>query len=277
MLQWGIREMSRKVFRFCYSVFASISFRTGIWYADSNRHELVLRKLCANRQRTLGARGCSRRTKFDVGNLQDDGALFWRRPILAPYFFIARLKNAQLDKSFPQVPLRFISDGIPHSWRERWADRDGHRFGQSFAGPTNEKFNIEPAEQETIVSRVVTPDAQSEINVEAVDDITTTGPAARRIPAAIGLLTTIGRSSLTRSRQALRPLDPETMRSPFDRYGLGAPRAGVMLTCGSHSSSRSLLLVMVGTIVDRLGVGSDLPVPPERLAHLFRGSDRRKP
>jgi hypothetical protein len=26
-----------------------------------------------------------------------------------------------------------------------------------------------------------------------------------------------------------------------------------------------------------LGVGSDLPVPPERLAHLFRGSDRRKP
>ena len=54
------------------------------------------------------------------------------------------------------------------------------------AGPTNEKFNIEPAEQETIVSRVVTPDAQSEIDVEAVDDITTTGPAARRIPAAIG-------------------------------------------------------------------------------------------
>ena len=52
------------------------------------------------------------------------------------------------------------------------------------AGPTNEKFNIEPAEQETIVSRVVTPDAQSEIDVEAVDDITTTGPAARRIPAA---------------------------------------------------------------------------------------------
>jgi hypothetical protein len=44
--------------------------------------------------------------------------------------------------------------------------------------------NIEPAEQETIVSRVVTPDAQSEIDVEAVDDITTTGPAARRIPAA---------------------------------------------------------------------------------------------
>jgi hypothetical protein len=34
---------------------------------------------------------------------------------------------------------------------------------------------------------------------------------------------------------------------------------------------------MVGTIVDLLGVGSDLPVPPERLAHLFRGSDRRKP
>ena len=40
----------------------------------------------------------------------------------APYFFIARLKNAQVDRSFPQVPLRFISDGIPYSWRERWAD-----------------------------------------------------------------------------------------------------------------------------------------------------------
>ena len=77
MLQWGIREIPRKVFRFCYSAFASISFRTGIWYADSDRHELVLRKLCANRQRTLAARGCSRRTKFDVGNLQDDGSLFF--------------------------------------------------------------------------------------------------------------------------------------------------------------------------------------------------------
>ena len=52
------------------------------------------------------------------------------------------------------------------------------------AGPTDEKF--EAAQQETIMSRVVTPDAQSEIDVEAVDDITTTGPAARRIPAAIG-------------------------------------------------------------------------------------------
>jgi hypothetical protein len=81
MLQWGISEMPRKVFRFCYSAFASISFRTGIWYADSDRHELVLRKLCANRQRTLGARGCSRRTKFDVGNLQDDGALFFHRSL----------------------------------------------------------------------------------------------------------------------------------------------------------------------------------------------------
>jgi hypothetical protein len=39
-LQWDIREMPRKVFRFCYSAFASISFRIGIWYADSDRHEL---------------------------------------------------------------------------------------------------------------------------------------------------------------------------------------------------------------------------------------------
>jgi hypothetical protein len=30
MLQWDIREILRKVFRFCYSAFASISFRTGI-------------------------------------------------------------------------------------------------------------------------------------------------------------------------------------------------------------------------------------------------------
>jgi hypothetical protein len=43
----------------------------------------------------------------------------------APYFFIARLKNAQVDGSLPQVPLRFISDGIPHSWRERWVDARG--------------------------------------------------------------------------------------------------------------------------------------------------------
>ena len=51
------------------------------------------------------------------------GALFFH--LLAPYFFIARLKNAQVDGSLPQVPLRFISDGIPHSWRERWVDARG--------------------------------------------------------------------------------------------------------------------------------------------------------
>ena len=79
MLQWDIREMPREVFRFCDSAFASISFRTVIWYADSDRHELVLRKLCANRQHTLAARGCSRRTKFDVGNLQDDSPYFRAR------------------------------------------------------------------------------------------------------------------------------------------------------------------------------------------------------
>jgi hypothetical protein len=56
--------------------------------------------------------------------------------------------------------------------------------GNEDAGP--KKFNIEPAEQETIVSRVVTPDAHSEIDVEAVDDITTTGSATRRIRQAIG-------------------------------------------------------------------------------------------
>jgi hypothetical protein len=52
--------------------------------------------------------------------------------------------------------------------------------------PADEKFNAEPLnEQETIVARVVTPESQSEIGgEEAVDDVTTTGPAAPRMPAA---------------------------------------------------------------------------------------------
>ena len=46
----------------------------------------------------------------------------------APYFFIARLKNAQVDRSFPQVPLRFISDGI-HIVGVRSGRIHGHGFG----------------------------------------------------------------------------------------------------------------------------------------------------
>jgi hypothetical protein len=50
---------------------------------------------------------------------------------------------------------------------------------------TDGKSNAEPAnEQETIASRVVTPEPQSEIVGEAADDVTTTGPTARRVPAA---------------------------------------------------------------------------------------------
>jgi hypothetical protein len=47
---------------------------------------------------------------------------------------------------------------------------------------TDEKANAEPAnEQETIASKVVT--VQPPLDGEAADDVTTTGPTARRIPA----------------------------------------------------------------------------------------------
>ena len=50
---------------------------------------------------------------------------------------------------------------------------------------TDEKANAEPAnEQETIASKVVTVQPPLEIGGEAADDVTTTGPTARRIPAA---------------------------------------------------------------------------------------------
>ena len=50
---------------------------------------------------------------------------------------------------------------------------------------TDEKANAEPAdEQETIASKVVTVQPPLEIGGEAADDVATTGPTARRIPAA---------------------------------------------------------------------------------------------
>ena len=50
---------------------------------------------------------------------------------------------------------------------------------------TDDKSNAEPAnEQDTIASRVITVQPPIEIGGEDADDITTTGPTARRIPAA---------------------------------------------------------------------------------------------
>jgi hypothetical protein len=50
---------------------------------------------------------------------------------------------------------------------------------------TDEKANAEPAdEQETIASKLVTVQPPLEIGGEAADDVATTGPTARRIPAA---------------------------------------------------------------------------------------------
>jgi hypothetical protein len=50
---------------------------------------------------------------------------------------------------------------------------------------TDEKANAEPTnEQETIASKVVTAQPPLETGSEAGDDVTTTGPTARRIPAA---------------------------------------------------------------------------------------------
>jgi hypothetical protein len=50
---------------------------------------------------------------------------------------------------------------------------------------TDDKSNAEPAnEQETIASKVVTVQPPLEIGGEAADDVATTGPTARRIPAA---------------------------------------------------------------------------------------------
>lgn len=49
---------------------------------------------------------------------------------------------------------------------------------------TDDKTSAEPAnEQDTIASRVVTVEPPFEIGVEAAEDIATTGPTARRIPA----------------------------------------------------------------------------------------------
>jgi hypothetical protein len=53
------------------------------------------------------------------------------------------------------------------------------------AGLTGDKSCAEPAnEQETIASRVITLEPPSEIGGEVADDIATTGPTARSIPAA---------------------------------------------------------------------------------------------
>ena len=50
---------------------------------------------------------------------------------------------------------------------------------------TDEKANAEPAdEQGTIASKLVTVQPPLEIGGEAADDVATTGPTARRIPAA---------------------------------------------------------------------------------------------
>jgi hypothetical protein len=50
---------------------------------------------------------------------------------------------------------------------------------------TEEKSNAEPTkEEETVASRVITLERPSEIGGEAADDVATTGPTARSIPAA---------------------------------------------------------------------------------------------
>jgi hypothetical protein len=50
---------------------------------------------------------------------------------------------------------------------------------------TDEKSNTEPTdEQETIASRVIVLEAPSAIDGEAADDVATTGPTARSVPAA---------------------------------------------------------------------------------------------
>jgi hypothetical protein len=50
---------------------------------------------------------------------------------------------------------------------------------------TDEKSNAEPAnEQETIASKVATVQPPLEIGGEAADDVATTGPTARSVPAA---------------------------------------------------------------------------------------------
>jgi hypothetical protein len=50
---------------------------------------------------------------------------------------------------------------------------------------TDEKSNAEPAnEQETIASKVATGQPPLEIGGEAADDVATTGPTARSVPAA---------------------------------------------------------------------------------------------
>ena len=49
---------------------------------------------------------------------------------------------------------------------------------------TDEKSSVEPAnEQETITARVIVLEAPSAIGGEDADDVATTGPTARRIPA----------------------------------------------------------------------------------------------
>ena len=53
------------------------------------------------------------------------------------------------------------------------------------AGLTEDKSCTGPAnEQKTIASRVITPEPSSEIGGEVADDVATTGPTARSIPAA---------------------------------------------------------------------------------------------
>jgi hypothetical protein len=54
------------------------------------------------------------------------------------------------------------------------------------AALTDEKSNAEPAnEQKTVASRVIVLEAPSAIGGEVADDVATTDPTARRIPAAV--------------------------------------------------------------------------------------------
>src|SRR4029453_1529024 len=53
------------------------------------------------------------------------------------------------------------------------------------AAPTEDKPTAEPTDdQETIASRVIVLDAPSAIGGEGADDVATTGPTARSVPAA---------------------------------------------------------------------------------------------
>jgi hypothetical protein len=107
-------------------------------------------------------------TAGQCGDISADGEIF----ILTKYGVVI---TGETDEDVIVLYLDDLEDTPVGSIQPRNED----------AVATDDKPNAEPTdEQETIASRVIVLEAPSAIGGEDADDVATTGPTARRIPAA---------------------------------------------------------------------------------------------